>query len=70
MGVGPTGSKLPDDKLEKIKDEMADVLLYLIRLSDVLTVDLITTAGSKIDANAQRYPVDKARGSAKKYTEL
>ncbi len=61
---------LPNDKLEKIKDEIADVLLYLIRLADVLNVDLIKSADTKIEANAQKYPVDKSRGSAKKYTEL
>ena len=61
---------LPDDKLDKVKEEMADVLLYLIRLADVLKIDLIKSADTKIEANAQRYPVDKSRGSAKKYTEL
>lgn len=61
---------LPEDKLERIKDEIADVLLYLIRLADVLSVDLITTAETKIEANAKKDPVDKSRGSAKKYTEL
>jgi NTP pyrophosphatase (non-canonical NTP hydrolase) len=61
---------LPDDKLGKIKDEIADVLLYLIRLADLLNVDLIKTADTKIEVNAQKYPVDKSRGSAKKYTEL
>jgi dCTP diphosphatase len=61
---------LSDDKLAKVKDEIADVLLYLIRLADLLNVDLIKTADGKIRANAQKYPIDKARGSAKKYTEL
>ena|SRR6266480_6528 len=61
---------LPHDKLLKIKDEMADVLLYLIRLADLLKVDLIKAADTKIEANARKYPVEKARGSAKKYTEL
>jgi dCTP diphosphatase len=61
---------LPDDKLEKIRDEIADVLLYLIRLADVLNVDLIKSADTKIEANSHKYPVDKAHGNAKKYTEL
>jgi dCTP diphosphatase len=61
---------LADDKLEKIEAEMADVLLYLIRLADVLDVDLLTAANTKIDENAKKYPVEKSRGSAKKYTEL
>ena len=61
---------LADDKLEKIEAEMADVLLYLIRLADVLDVDLLTAANAKIDENEKKYPVEKSRGSAKKYTEL
>jgi len=61
---------LADDKLEKIEAEMADVLLYLIRLADVLDVDLLTAAKAKIDENEKKYPVEKSRGSAKKYTEL
>lgn len=61
---------LPNEKLEKISEEMADVLLYLIRMADVLGVDLIESANAKIEANARKYPVDLARGNAKKYTEL
>lgn len=51
-------------------EEIADVLLYLIRLSDVLGIDPIAAANRKILANAGKYPVDKARGNSKKYTEL
>jgi NTP pyrophosphatase (non-canonical NTP hydrolase) len=51
-------------------DEIADVLLYLIRLSDVLGVDPIAAANRKIVANAAKYPVDKARGNSRKYTDL
>lgn len=61
---------LPNEKLAKISEEMADVLLYLIRMADVLGVDLIESANAKIEANARKYPVDLARGNAKKYTEL
>ena len=61
---------MPPDKLGKIDEEMADVLLYLIRLADTLNVDLIQAADKKIDTNARKYPVEKSRGSAKKYTEL
>ncbi len=50
--------------------EAADVLLYLIRLSDKLDIDLIASAQEKMLLNAQKYPVDKARGSSKKYDEL
>jgi dCTP diphosphatase len=51
-------------------DELADVLLYLIRIADTLDIDLIAAANRKLAANANKYPVDKARGNSKKYTEL
>ena len=49
---------------------MADVFIYLIRLSQVLNVDLIKVAEEKMQQNAIKYPVEKARGRAVKYTEL
>jgi dCTP diphosphatase len=51
-------------------EEVADVLLYLIRLSDTLGIDLMAAAKRKLVANAEKYPIDKARGSSRKYTEL
>jgi dCTP diphosphatase len=51
-------------------EEIADVLLYLIRLGDQLGIDLAAAAHRKLAANAVKYPVDKARGTSKKYTEL
>jgi NTP pyrophosphatase (non-canonical NTP hydrolase) len=51
-------------------EEMADVMLYLVRLADRLDVDLLAAARDKIRRNAERYPVDKARGSARKYDAL
>jgi len=54
----------------KVREEIADVLLYLIRLADKLDIDLLAAATDKIQLNAAKYPVDKARGSSKKYTEL
>ena len=51
-------------------EEIADVLLYLVRLSDKLGIDPVAAAHAKLRANATKYPVDKARGNAKKYTEL
>src|ERR1700694_1264761 len=53
----------PPNKLRAIKEELADVLLYLIRLADMLHVDLIQAAHRKIDANSRKYPVQKSRGS-------
>lgn len=54
----------------KVREEIADVLLYLIRLADKLNIDLLAAATDKIRVNAGKYPVDKARGSSKKYTEF
>lgn len=51
-------------------EEMADMLLYLVRLADVSGVDLVTAANRKLALNAERYPVDKARGSNAKYDKL
>ena len=51
-------------------EEVADVLLYLIRLCDQLGIDPVAAADRKMLANAAKYPVDKARGNSKKYTEL
>ena len=53
-----------------VEREMADVLLYLVRLADKLGVDLEQAARTKIALNAEKYPVAKARGSTRKYDEL
>lgn len=54
---------------EQIRHEMADVMLYLIRLSDILGIDMASAISEKMAINAARYPADKVKGSAKKYTE-
>ena len=56
--------------LAEVRKEMGDVLLYLIRLADKLDIDLVEAAQSKLLENAEKYPVEKARGSSKKYTDL
>jgi dCTP diphosphatase len=61
---------LTTEGVEGIRLEMADVLLYLVRLADRLGVDLAASAFDKIAINAKKYPVALAKGSAKKYTEL
>lgn len=53
-----------------VEQEMADVLLYLVRLADKLDVDLEQAARTKIALNAEKYPVEKARGSSQKYDAL
>lgn len=63
-------SELNPTALAAIRYEMADVLNYLIMLADSLDVDLIAAAQEKIQLNAQKYPIDAARGNAQKYTQL
>lgn len=62
--------RLAPETLAKVGEEMADVLLYLVRLADKLDVDLVQAAKRKMQLNAQKYPVDRARGSSRKYTDL
>jgi NTP pyrophosphatase (non-canonical NTP hydrolase) len=54
----------------RVRDELADVLVYLVRLAAVLDVDLDEAVRSKLAANALKYPADRARGNAKKYSDL
>jgi len=61
---------LTPDQLAKVRDEMADVLIYLVRLADKLNIDLLKATKQKVEANARKYPVAKARGSSRKYTDL
>ena len=58
------------DNNERLREEIADVFLYLIRLSDVLNIDLIDAAEKKIKINSEKYPVALAKGNATKYTHL
>jgi dCTP diphosphatase len=51
-------------------EEIADVLLYLILLCDELGIDPLAAAERKMALNAQKYPVEKSRGTSRKYTEL
>ena len=55
---------------EAAAEEIADVLLYLVRLGDQLGIDPLAAARRKLAENERKYPADKARGNAKKYTEL
>lgn len=55
---------------DEVAAELADVLLYALQLSAALGVDLVAAAQAKMKANAQKYPVDLARGSSGKYDEL
>ena len=63
-------SQISEDKKSKVAFELADVLLYLIRLADRLDIDLADAAAKKIQINSEKYPVTRAKGTARKYTEL
>ena len=58
------------DRLDRIREELADVLSYCVLMADVCGLDLDEILNAKVDQNAAKYPVEKARGSAAKYTEL
>ena len=54
----------------RLGEELSDVFLYLVLVAERAGLDLIEEANRKIDLNGEKYPVEKARGNAKKYTEL
>jgi dCTP diphosphatase len=58
--------RLAPSTLAEVRLELADILIYLIRTADRLDIDLIAAAEDKIKLNEQRYPVEKARGNAKR----
>ena len=67
----PTQSTNLDSKtLEEVAQEIGDVLIYLTRLADVLGIDPLQAAFDKIEINALKYPVDKAKGNNTKYDKL
>lgn len=61
---------LTPEKTAEVAAEAADVLLYLLQLCDKLGIDLVAAAHAKMLVNAKKYPVEIARGSSAKYTEL
>ena len=62
--------ELPPAAKQQVAAELADVLIYTVRLADRLGVDLEPAVEAKIRVNAAKYPVEKSRGSAKKYSQL
>ena len=63
-------ANLPRATREEVALECADVLLFLLRLCDKLDIDLAAAAEKKLAHNAKKYPVEKSRGRATKYTKL
>lgn len=62
--------KTAQNKREQLSEEMADVLIYLLSLSDVVDIDLTEAVEDKLRKNNIKYPVEKAIGKMKKYSEL
>ena len=60
---------LPPEKLAEVAQEIADIQIYLIRLADKLGVDMEKAVNAKIELNEKKYPADKVRGSAAKYSD-
>jgi dCTP diphosphatase len=60
---------LAAEKKAVVAEELADILLYLVRLSDKLEVNLLEAALHKLEKNAVKYPAELVRGSAKKYSD-
>ena len=61
---------LPGDKREQVAEELADVLIYALQLSDKLGIDPVDAAWRKMEANDRKYPVERAKGRITKYTEF
>jgi len=60
---------LSPDKLAKVAEEIADIQVYLIRIADKMGIDIFEAVRAKIKQNEAKYPADKVRGDARKYTE-
>ena len=58
------------ERAPRMEEELADVMIYCIMLADRLGVDPVEAMRHKLEQNARKYPVEKARGRSSKYTEL
>ena len=68
LATGNRG-ELTSKQLTNIRHEMADVLIYLLRLADKFDVELASAVREKLDLNAVKYPVHQVKGDARKYDE-
>ena len=57
------------DKRAAVRLELADILIYLVRIADKLDIDLLAAAGEKIAINEERYPAEQVRGDARRASE-
>ena len=60
---------IPPEKLEKIKDEIGDIMIYLANLADKLNIDPVQAAHDKVEKNRSKYPAEKVAGKSLKYSE-
>ena len=60
---------LPAGKKAEVEAELADILIYLVRIADKLDIDLHSAALKKLQRNAEKYPAEKVRGKSRKYSE-
>jgi dCTP diphosphatase len=58
------------EKLTEVKNEVGDIMIYLLRFCDVTGIDPIEAVTEKLKLNAEKYPIHKSKGNSKKYTEL
>jgi dCTP diphosphatase len=63
-------NEIKGEKLAKVKEEIGDVMIYLTRLADCLSISPLEAAFEKLENNKNKYPIEKSRGNAKKYTEF
>jgi dCTP diphosphatase len=60
---------LPPETLKGVRDEIGDVLIYLLNLADKLDIDPLQAAWDKLEQNRSKYPAERVRGKAQKYSE-
>ena len=67
-----SASRIKKDRRQfnRVKEEVADIFIYLLSLSNVLELDMSEAVAEKLEQNARKYPVSKSKGSNKKYNEL
>jgi dCTP diphosphatase len=70
LSVPESNHIMESKKAEAVREEIADVLIYVIRLADVLGIDPLEAVGKKIESNARKYPTAVAKGTALKHTDL
>ena len=68
--TGEESTRFAAENRERVSEEIADVAIYLVELADIAGIDLAKAIDAKLEKNAGKYPVDKARGVSTKYTDL